>query len=106
LGTFDSEEDAARAYDRKARDEKGTKSQTNFDDAGNEIVPALSTVYNKSSTHSSPTSESGKANGENGHRNGSSGNLDADDDANGDFESMIASEINQQQQVCLCHSMI
>jgi hypothetical protein len=44
--------------------------------------------------------------GEIGHRNGSSGNLDADDDVNGDFESMIASEINQQQQVCLCHSMI
>lgn len=38
LGTFDSEEEAAKAYDRKARDEKGEKGQTNFDDNGEETI--------------------------------------------------------------------
>lgn len=32
LGMFATEEEAARAYDRKAREEKGSKSQTNFND--------------------------------------------------------------------------
>eukprot|EP01038_Epipyxis_sp_PR26KG_P004906 gene4906-6869_t len=31
LGTFDSEEEAARAYDRKARDEKGFRVNANFE---------------------------------------------------------------------------
>jgi AP2 domain len=34
LGTFDTEGEAAKAYDRKARDEKGLKGLTNFDDGG------------------------------------------------------------------------
>ena len=34
LGTFDTEGEAAKAYDRKARDEKGLKGLTNFDDRG------------------------------------------------------------------------
>lgn len=38
LGTFDTEEEAAKAYDRKARDEKGEKGQTNFDDNGEEMT--------------------------------------------------------------------
>ena len=38
LGTFDTEEEAAKAYDRKARDEKGEKGQTNFDDNGDETI--------------------------------------------------------------------
>ena len=38
LGTFDTEEEAAKAYDRKARDEKGEKGQTNFDDNGEETT--------------------------------------------------------------------
>ena len=38
LGTFDTEEEAAKAYDRKARDEKGEKGQTNFDDNGEETI--------------------------------------------------------------------
>lgn len=38
LGTFDTEEEAAKAYDRKARDEKGVKGQTNFDDNGDETI--------------------------------------------------------------------
>lgn len=37
LGTYDTEEEAAKAYDRKAREEKGGRSQTNFDDNGYEI---------------------------------------------------------------------
>lgn len=40
LGTFDTEEEAAKAYDRKARDEKGEKGQTNFDDNGEETLNA------------------------------------------------------------------
>lgn len=36
LGTFDSEEEAAKAYDKKAREEKGEKSQTNYDHLGTE----------------------------------------------------------------------
>lgn len=42
LGTFDSEEEAAKAYDRKARDEKGEKGQTNFDDNGEETINPIS----------------------------------------------------------------
>jgi AP2 domain len=38
LGTFDTEKEAAKAYDRKARDEKGEKGQTNFDDNGDETL--------------------------------------------------------------------
>ena len=34
LGTFDTEGEAAKAYDRKARDEKGVRGLTNFDDRG------------------------------------------------------------------------
>ena len=43
LGTFDSEDEAAKAYDRKARDEKGEKGQTNFDDNGEETINPINT---------------------------------------------------------------
>lgn len=36
LGMFDSEEEAARAYDRKAREEKGGKTLTNFENGEDE----------------------------------------------------------------------
>lgn len=55
LGTFDSEEEAARAYDRKAREEKGEKSLTNFDGSGTETVlcqqyrPPASPMFSESS---------------------------------------------------------
>ena len=32
LGTFESEVDAAKAYDKKAREVKGDRSQTNFEE--------------------------------------------------------------------------
>ena len=38
LGTFDTEIEAAKAYDRKARDEKGVKGLTNFDENGDEAT--------------------------------------------------------------------
>jgi hypothetical protein len=38
LGTFDTEGEAAKAYDRKARDEKGVKGLTNFDENGEEAM--------------------------------------------------------------------
>lgn len=38
LGTFDTEGEAAKAYDRKARDEKGIKGLTNFDENGEEAT--------------------------------------------------------------------
>ena len=38
LGTFDTEGEAAKAYDRKARDEKGVKGLTNFDENGEETT--------------------------------------------------------------------
>ena len=38
LGTFDTEIEAAKAYDRKARDEKGVKGLTNFDENGLEAT--------------------------------------------------------------------
>jgi AP2 domain len=38
LGTFDTEGEAAKAYDRKARDEKGIKGLTNFDENGEEAI--------------------------------------------------------------------
>mmetsp|Transcript_8570 Transcript_8570/g.8696 ORF Transcript_8570/g.8696 Transcript_8570/m.8696 type:complete len:472 (+) Transcript_8570:71-1486(+) len=38
LGTFDSEAEAAKAYDVKAKEEKGGKAQTNFDEYGNETT--------------------------------------------------------------------
>ena len=44
LGTFNTEEEAAKAYDRKARVEKGLSGTTNFDENGNR------TVYDKDQT--------------------------------------------------------
>ena len=42
LGTFDTEGEAAKAYDRKARDEKGVKGLTNFDENGEEATVSSS----------------------------------------------------------------
>lgn len=57
LGTFDTESEAAKAYDRKARDEKGIKGLTNFDENGEEAI-CISSGTSSSSSASCSSSAS------------------------------------------------
>ena len=57
LGTFDTEGEAAKAYDRKARDEKGIKGLTNFDENGEEAI-CISSATSSSSSASCSSSTS------------------------------------------------